>query len=221
MLDSSTTISEPAAVPIEADWVSPTRTALCIIDVQNDFAHPNSPLAEYGIDMQGLAPTLSKINELISAARAAGVPIVFVGLQTSPEKDSPAWKLWMQRQGKDADAESAICRQGEWGEAFYACLPEPQDKIIHKTRYSAFWQTELNTYLQQQGVDTLVVAGITTECCVESTVRDAFHHDYQVIVAKDASAAYDDALHYASLQVMATNFALLANSDNIISHWEK
>ena len=208
-----------ALTPLKPDWLSAERAALCVIDVQQDFASPDGLLGQYGLDMSRLTPAIEKMNVLVQQARRAGVPVVFVGLQTAPETDSAAWSEWMARQGKDPEAEQAICRKGTPGEAFYAVLPAASDKIVMKTRYSAFWQTDLNEWLQTQGIDTLVVTGITTECCVESTVRDAFHHDYQVLVVSDACAAYEDDLHTASLRAMALSFALLTDTQSVTAIW--
>ncbi|BFM08402.1 cysteine hydrolase family protein [Halioxenophilus aromaticivorans] len=208
-------------VDLKPAWISPGRTALCVIDVQVDFASSEGLLGQYGIDMRGLEPCFDNINRLIASARSVDIPIIFIALKTQAATDSQAWKLWMQRQGRDADADSAICRQGEAGAEFYYCLPQPGDLIIEKARYSAFWQTDFSKLLQQQAIDTLVVTGITTECCVESTVRDAFHHDYHVFLPVDACAAYDDKMHTASLKAMAMNCALLSSTQAIEHAWSQ
>ncbi|HAI72580.1 MULTISPECIES: cysteine hydrolase family protein [Alteromonas] len=205
--------------PSKPTWLSAERSALCIVDVQHDFASPKGLLGQYGVDMSRLAPAISNINSLVEDAHRIGLPVVFIGLQTSPETDSEAWSEWMARQGKDSTSEQAICRRGTQGEAFYQCMPTPSDKVVLKTRYSAFWQTDLNSWLKTQGIDTLVVTGITTECCVESTVRDAFHHDYHVFVVSDACAAYEDELHQASLRSMALSFALLTDTQSVHAIW--
>ncbi|WP_158969416.1 cysteine hydrolase family protein [Paraglaciecola sp. L3A3] len=206
---------------LQPSWVSPTRTALCIIDVQVDFASPEGLLGQFGLDMSPLQPALNKCLELVESARKAGVPVYFIGLKTSAKDDSPAWRERMTRQGKDAEIESAICREGTSGMDFYKILPEPTDPVIYKGRYSAFYDTQFNQKLKTNNINTLVFCGITTECCVESTVRDAFHHDYHTIVAPDACAAYETDVHNASLYTMASSFALLSNTHNICEMWEK
>lgn len=208
-----------ALTPLSPSWLSAKRSALCIVDVQNDFASPEGVLGHCGVDISRLAPAISNINSLVKDARGIGVPVVFIGLQTSPETDSEAWSEWMARQGKDPASEQAICRKGTQGEAFYQCVPTPSDKVVLKTRYSAFWQTDLNSWLKTKGIDSLVVTGLTTECCVESTVRDAFHNDYHVFVVSDACAAYEEELHQASLRAMALSFALLTDTQSVHSIW--
>ncbi|MFA3791217.1 cysteine hydrolase family protein [Aliiglaciecola sp. SL4] len=202
------------------EWIAPTRTALCIVDVQNDFASPDGLLGQFGLNMRVLQPAIENIKKLVASARQSAVPVIFVGLKTTEQDDSPAWQEWMTRQGRDAKAESAICRAGTSGMDFYGLVPQEGDTVIYKTRYSAFFKTQLDELLQQKQLDTLVFCGVTTECCVESSVRDAFHLDYQAIVVSDGCAAYETALHDASLHAMAINFALLSDTQSILMHWQ-
>ncbi|HWW25369.1 MAG TPA: cysteine hydrolase, partial [Caulobacter sp.] len=109
---------------------------------------------------------------------------------------------------------------GESGSAFYGPQPAPGELVVRKTRYSAFVGTDLDQRLRDMGVDTLVVAGLTTECCVDSTVRDAFDLDYHVFVAADACAAYEADLHEASLKVMELNSAILTDTVAIARAWK-
>ncbi|GGF70661.1 cysteine hydrolase family protein [Alteromonas lipolytica] len=218
---ASLSITAPAKTPLQRDWVAPARCALCIIDVQNDFASQDYMLGQLGIDMQVLSPALANINLLQQAAHQADVPVIFIGLATSAAQDSASWKTRIARLGGNPEAEIAICREGTPGAEFCFCLPAPTDKVIFKTRYSGFWQTGLQDYLQSLGVDTLIMTGITTECCVESTVRDAFHLDYHVFVPEDACAAYEPALHAGSLAGMAMSFALITDTSSITRFWRE
>ena len=88
-----------------------------------------------------------------------------------------------------------------------------------KTRYSGFHDANLDEVLKGLSVDTLVVCGLTTECCVDCTVRDAFHRDYQVFVASDACAAYDPELHEGALLSLELNCAILATTSDIVTAW--
>lgn len=204
-----------------ADWISPRRTALVLIDMQVDFASPDGVLASYGIDMSCVPAVLAKSQALTAAARAAGVPVIFVGLFTSPETDSPAWKERMLRRGGDPDSDSNLCRIGEVGSEFYGPQPLPGEMILEKARYSAFVGTDFDARLKAMGVDTLVVAGLTTECCIDCTVRDAFHLDYHVFIPVDACGAYEDDIHQAALKSLELNCAILTDSEQVGSVWEK
>ncbi|GAB2678497.1 cysteine hydrolase family protein [Aliiglaciecola aliphaticivorans] len=207
-------------IELKSDWITSNRSALCIVDVQNDFASPDGLLGQFGLDMSVVQPAVENIKKLVASARKNDIPIIFVGLKTTEQDDSAAWQEWMSRQGRDAKAESAICRADTAGMTFYGAEPQDGDWVIYKTRYSAFYETQLNDLLKQKQLDTLVFCGITTECCVESSVRDAFHRDYHCIVVSDGCAAYDIELHDASLRAMAINFALLSDTQSIIKHWE-
>lgn len=199
-------------------WIAPSRTAVLVIDMQVDFASPEGALGAY-VDMAVVQPAVAAAKQLVEIARAAGVPVVFVGLFTSPETDSPSWRERMRRRGGGFDSKSALCREGQVGSRFYGPQPAPGELVVKKTRYSGFGGTDLDARLKALGVDTLVVAGVTTECCVDSTVRDAFGLDYHVFVAADACAAYEEELHLASLKVMALNSAILTDTAQIAAAW--
>jgi ureidoacrylate peracid hydrolase len=217
-------MSAPALAPARsdglADWIAPGRTALMLIDMQVDFASPDGALGAF-VDMAMVKPALDASEALAVAARKAGVPVIFVGLFTSPQTDSPAWKERMRRRGSDPDSDSALCRVGETGSDFYGPLPQPGDLIVAKARYSGFVGTDLDSQLKALGVDTLVVGGLTTECCIDCTVRDAFHLDYHVFIATDASAAYEDDIHQAALKSLELNCAILTTSSEVMAAWEK
>jgi len=199
-------------------WIAPGRTAVLVIDIQVDFASPEGALGAH-VDMGVVQPAVAAAGRLVEVARAAGVPVVFVGLFTSPETDSPSWRERMRRRGGDPDNDSALCREGEVGSDFYGPRPLPGERVVKKTRYSGFGGTDLDARLKAMGVDTLVVAGVTTECCVDSTVRDAFSLDYHVFVAVDACAAYEPDLHAASLKTMALNSAILTDTVAVAAAW--
>jgi len=213
-----TTGAEVDAVDGLATWIAPSRTAVLVIDVQVDFASPDGALGAY-VDMAAVQPAVAAAERLVEAARGAGVPVVFVGLFTAPETDSPSWKERMRRRGGDPDNESALCREGEVGSDFYGPKPQPDELVVKKVRYSGFVGTNLDARLNALGVDTLIVAGLTTECCVDSTVRDAFSLDYHVFVAADACAAYEPDVHAASLKVMELNSAILTDTAAIAHAW--
>ncbi len=201
-----------------AAWIAPSRTAVMVIDIQADFASPDGALGAY-VDMAAVQPAVKAAERLVEAARAAGAPVVFVGLFTAPETDSPSWKERMRRRGGDPDDESALCRVGQPGSDFYGPKPLPGEVVVQKTRYSGFVGTDLDARLKALGVDTLIAAGLTTECCVDSTVRDAFSLDYHVFVAADACAAYEPEIHTVSLKVMELNSAILTDTGQIAAAW--
>ena len=203
-----------------ASWLAPSRTAVVVVDMQTDFASPEGALGKAGLDMTTAQAALRAAERLAEGARAASVPVVFVGLQTSPETDSPAWRERSRRRGGDPDADEGLCRRGTPGAAFEGPTPLPGEAVVDKTRYSGFFGTDLDVRLKGLGVDTLVVCGLTTECCVDGTVRDAFHLDYQVFIPTDACAAYDPAVHEAALVSLELNCAILIDTDAALAAWQ-
>jgi nicotinamidase-related amidase len=200
-----------------ADWIAAARTALLIVDMQVDFALPDGVLGKVGVDLSTVPTALAAAERLAQAARAANVPVIFAGLQTSAATDSPAWSEWMRRRGQAGG--EALCREGTPGAAFAGPRPQAGECVIAKQRYSAFFDTDLDAALKALGVDTLVVAGLTTECCVDCTTRDAFHLDYQVFIASDACTAYEADLHEGALKALALNCAIVVDTEAVLAAW--
>jgi ureidoacrylate peracid hydrolase len=99
--------------------------------------------------------------------------------------------------------------------------PDAGSLVIDRNRPSAFYGTDLHAQLRGRGISQLVVCGVTTACCVESTVRDAAHRDYLNFVVADAVAEFEDAHHRAALQSMGRIFAHLTSVDEITAAWQR
>ena len=203
-----------------SDWIAPVRTALVIVDMQVDFAAPDGLSAQWGMDLSAVPAAIAAAERLVEAARQAKAPVVFVGLFTTPDTDSEAWYERGRRKGHDPNESPALCRADAPGSAFYGPQPASGDLVFRKTRYSPFWDTDIAARLRAMGVDTLVLAGLTTECCVDSTARDAFNHDFHVFVVSDACAAYEPDLHAAALRMLELNTAILTDADSVVRVWE-
>ena len=211
-------LDPPVDAALLPPMIAPSRTALVIIDVQEDFVSPAGVAGKWGIDLGILEPALQKIETLIAAARAKGVTLVFVRVVTRPETDSDALKALHQRKGRSPGS-LALCRAGTSGADYYRIKPQAGDIEIEKVLYSSFVGTDLDAQLRARGIDTLVVVGFTTDCCVDCTVRDAFHLNYDVFVVSDACAAYEEDLHYGALNGLSKNCALLAESKAVLDAW--
>ena len=166
---------------------------LLIIDLVQDYFQtalwPNSTLPE-------ARPRLVQAaNELVAVFRAKQLPIIWFRQEFAPDL-SDAF-VHVKQSGK---------RYAIRGTAGCQLLPElavaPEDRILIKKRYSAFFQTELDTVLDRLQPETLVLAGITTAWCVRSTAVDAYQRDYRVVLAQDAMAAFTDHDHVESLRAM-------------------
>jgi nicotinamidase-related amidase len=201
-----------------AAWIAPSRTALVVIDMQVDAASPEGALGGL-VDFSAIPSALRAAQRLVEAARAAGVAVVFVGLETRPETDSTAWKERMRRRGDDPERDIAVFRVGAAGADFFGPQPLPGELVVAKSRYSGFFGTDLDAELRRRGLDTIIACGLTTECCVDCTVRDAFQLDYHVFVARDACAAYQPDLHEAALKSLELNCAILVDAAEVAAAW--
>ncbi|MGH7012298.1 MAG: cysteine hydrolase family protein, partial [Caulobacteraceae bacterium] len=97
--------------------------------------------------------------------------------------------------------------------------PQAGDLVIRKRLYGAFFETALDAELRAEGIDTLVLAGLTTECCVEATAREAFHRGYHVFIVADACASNDSAAHQASLGAMSRLCAIVVDAGAVERAW--
>jgi ureidoacrylate peracid hydrolase len=187
------------------DWLTPNRTALLLIDMQTDFAK----------DMTAAA--IKQASILADAARAAGVMCVFVRLITREKDETPFLHEWNARRASD---DPPLCREGTPGAEFVGPQPQAGEMVFSKKRYSAFGGTGLDAALRGFNIDTLVVAGLTTECCIDSSVRDAFERDYHAFVVSDATACSEPDLHDATLKALRLNCAKIVTTADIVQSWK-
>ncbi len=201
---------------MKPDWIAPNRTALVVIDCQVDFGAPDGEMARRGADMTAPQAALAKAVGLADAARQAGVKIVFVRLLAGVEN-----KIAREAKARRHDDERDLCVEGSRGADFIGPLPQADDMIVSKTHFSAFARTGLADQLHARGVDTLVLAGLTTECCVAASAWDGFEHDFHIFIAEDACAAYEPDLHSHALKALALSGATVASMQELAENWKK
>lgn len=187
-----------------------TATALLVVDVQNDYCHQNGALARAGFDVSGVAAMMPNLHNLLDAAHACEMPVVLVQTSHDSSTDSSAWRDRAGGKMKE------VCRPGTWGSQFFQIEPAPEDILITKSRYSAFVNTKLDLVLRAREIKTLIVAGVATNVCVESTVRDACMHDYRVVLASDACASFSAMAHLMSINNIESYFGRAAGVAQII-----
>jgi nicotinamidase-related amidase len=201
------------------EQVHPRRTALLIIDVQVDFGSRQGLYGRAGLDLSRVDSAVDRIIELHDAARRADVFTVFVRLETGPDTDSPAAGERRHRVGMASSGRP--CAAGTPGAEYYRVAPQPGDAEVVKHRYSSFVNTKMEFVLKaRQAVDTLVICGLTTECCVDTAVRDAFVRDYHVFMPLDACASYRRDMHEVCGDVFQQYFAIVAPAKAIVAAWD-
>lgn len=188
-----------------------TATALLVVDVQNDYCDKNGAIARAGFDVSGVAAMMPNLRSLLDAAHACEMPVVLVQTSHDSSTDSSAWRDRAGGKMKE------VCRPGTWGSQFYQIEPAPEDIVVTKSRYSAFVNTKLDLVLRAREIKTLIVAGVATNVCVESTVRDACMLDYRVVLANDACSSFSTLAHHMSINNIESYFGRTANVTQIVS----
>lgn len=195
----------------------PATTALVVVDIQTDFAAPFGLIGRYGGDLGPAEAAIDRIEALIAAARKAGVTVAFMRVVTREETDSDALKTLYARKGMPGG--QAICRIEDGGADYYRVAPVAGDIEIEKLLFDSFHGTDLDAQLRARGIDTVVMTGLSTDCCVDQTARSAFHYGYNVFAVTDACAAYEPGLHESTMNILQKNCALLTTSDAVIEAW--
>lgn len=199
------------------EFADPKHAALVIVDMQNDFCHPDGLYAQCGKNIGTTAATVPGTVALVRSAQERGVLCVFVRQQTLPnnESDSPAWLRFKCRDGKRPE----YTLKGSWGAEFVDGLtPGPNDLAIEKFRPDAFVKTDIDGHLRARNIQSLIVLGTSTEGCVESTVRGGSYHDYYVMVVSDLVSSCNPVLHEGSLRLFEARYPL-ATSAQIRALW--
>ena len=154
--------------------LDPARTALVVVDMQNDFVKEGGSLLVP--DAEGTIPT---IKGLLDGARLSGAKVVFT--QDTHTEDDPEWGIWPEH-----------AREGTWGwEIVGELSPREDELVIRKVRYDAFYGTHLDHFLRLWGTDTLVLCGTVANICVHYTAASAALRWYDVVVPRDATSALD------------------------------
>ncbi len=179
---------------------NPSRTALLLCDLQNDFLHPEGAYGRAGLTSSAIAALPERLAPLAQRLRAAGGWTVATLFTLVPGKDgapfiSPHLKALRPFLGRGDFA------PGSWGQAVVDAL-SPVDLAVEKVAYSAFYMSRLEWVLRKAGIERLLVAGIVTGAGVASTVRDAAVRDFACVVLEDGCAAFDPRAHAVAIEAL-------------------
>ncbi|HSL86690.1 MAG TPA: isochorismatase family cysteine hydrolase [Bacteroidales bacterium] len=179
------------------------RAALLVIDMQKFFLDPGSPTFTCG----GMA-ILSRLKKLINTFREIKRPVIYTCHVHHPDGLDAGIMSWWWK---------GMCIEGSPDSTVHDSIaPAPGEKIIYKHRYSSFYNTDLETILRCLKVEDLVITGIMTNMCCESTARDAYYRDYRVFFPADGNGSINEEMHLASLLNLAFGFAYVSTIDALI-----
>ncbi len=190
--------------------IRPAHTALIVIDVQNDFCADAGVMAQEGFDVSEAQAMAARLPPILAAARAAGVLVVFVRNVYSSEHNFYLSDVWLEQASRKRDGSYTrrpVCQDGTWEGDFYGEVhPEPGDPVVTKHRFNAFRNTDLDTILRANGVRTIVMTGVATNVCVESTLRDGFFNGYYIVLPEDCVGSSAQILHDATIENVRATF---------------
>jgi ureidoacrylate peracid hydrolase len=192
-----------------------------VIDMQNDFCdengayHRNDPLT---FPVRGMKAMIFRLQHFLAEARKNGTAILYV-------------KYLVDDQGRDVGLHAKTprpfllkegLRRNTWGgEIVEALKPFPGDFIIEKSRYSAFYNTKLETVLRALRAETLFLTGVATHVCVESTIRDAYFRDYPSVLVEDCCQAWNEESHLAAVRNVLHGFGMVMTSAEVLEALQK
>jgi nicotinamidase-related amidase len=210
-------------MPYTVDHIDPRKTALIVVDMENDFVAAGAPIEVPA--GRAMIPTLKRALEF---CRSIGIPIIY----TAHVHRSDGCDMGLFDDTYSAIAGRRALIDGEPGIEIYPDVaPESGEIVIKKHRYSAFYGTDLEIVLRGLGVDTVVVTGVTSENCCHATARDAMFRDFKVVFLSDANATHDypdcgqgslsaEELHRSVLIVLAFSTADVMTTQEFIARTE-
>jgi ureidoacrylate peracid hydrolase len=212
--------AEPEPLDLDLD-----RTALLVVDMQNAFASPGGMLELAGIDIRPARDAVANARLVCEASRAARIPVVYLTIgwpadqstAGGPESPNPRKELALRLMRERPELRGKLLTFGTWDfEIVDGLAPEPSDTVIVKSRYSGFHGTELDSLLRGRGVRNLLVAGIASNVCVESTIRDAYFLEYWPVLIEDATMpAGSEEIQRSTVFNVQSFFGWVANSEDV------
>jgi ureidoacrylate peracid hydrolase len=215
----------PSVLMSRAEKLDPNRSALVVIDVQNDFCSVGGVADREDWDLSMIREMLPRLVDLVGNARSAALPIVWVRSAYGTNGNHYLSAVWLDRAARSASGAHIayrVCEPGTWGAELCEGLGvgDPnREALITKHRYSAFFQTELELMLRAKDIQTVVLTGVTSNVCVETTARDAFMRDFYVVVVEDACAAYRVEEHKSALDNVRRYFGEVLSSPDVTEIW--
>ena len=197
-----------------SEKIDPTRTALIVVDMQNEFCSPDGYVARQGWDIRPMQAMALNLSGFVAAARRY-VRVIHVRGQYEPAMMPPQMVERLHKLGI-----APYCQPGTKGAEFYPEFePGSGDITITKRTFSAFAHTELEYLLRNLGLHTVIVTGTFSNVCVNSTVRDAYFRGFYPVIPEDLSAAPDPDAHRVTMATLGNFFGVVVSSREILQTW--
>lgn len=197
------------------DLLDLQKTALVVIDLQNAFCHPHGTLGISGVDTDRLASVIPPLRALIERARSVGMPVIW----TVQEHLANDHRRGRKRLPSHTTKRKQLAAQaGSWDAQIVdelADLVSDPTLVIRKHRYGAFHETRLDIVLEMLGVDALLVTGLTTNACVETTIREAYLRDYDIVAVTDCISGVNPAWEASAEDVWRQYLAITHTSAQV------
>jgi ureidoacrylate peracid hydrolase len=202
-----------------AEQAHPAHTALVVVDLQNDFCAEGGYLqrtraasSANPIRVDDNARIADRIAPLAAAARRSGATVAWLRSIYDFKYLAPAHIAKRDGEG--------CCMEGTWGADWFRIQPQEGDLVVTKHTFSGFHDTPLHGLLQARGIRTLVMAGVATNVCVDSTLRHGFFLGYHIVVAEDCVGSGNQKGHEGTLSTVRVNFGSVVGSDELMRLWE-
>lgn len=205
-----------AVPPTLAQRLQPAHTALLVVDMQNDFCAEGGYLqrtraagSAHPVRADDNARIADTIDRLATAARDAGATVAW--LRSVYDFKYLAEAHIAQR------VTEGCCMEGSWGADWFRIRPQPDDLVVTKHTFSGFHDTTLHAELQARGIRTLLLTGVATNVCVDSTLRHGFFLGYHIVLAEDGVGSGNRVGHEGTLATVRVNFGVVAASDALLA----
>lgn len=192
------------------EQVRPEHAALLVIDMQNDFCAEGGYLnKERKYDVAFASGVANNIASVVAAARRTKMPVVWI-------RSHYDFK-YLAAPHVAKRVQEGCCLEGTWGADFYRLSPQDDELIVDKHHFSAFKGTPLDDLLRSRGIRTLVMTGVATNVCVDSTLRDGFFHGYYIVLLEDCVGSNSKAGHDGTLATVRNNIGTVVTSAALVN----
>jgi len=212
--------------------IETAKTAVIVVDMQNDFGSEGGMFQRAGRDISLIQAAVAPTAKVLVAARKEGVKVIYLKMAFKPDLSDAGssnsvnraihLKLGLGKKVRAPNgAESRIMIRDTWNtDVLPELTPKAEDTVLYKTRFSGFYQTELDTVLKRLGIKYLLLTGCATSTCVESTIRDAMFRDYLPVALADCTGDLNNSYHEGALLRIERLVGWVSNSDDFIKGLE-